>query len=71
MIVCHCNRVTDRTIRDVVRSGASSQAEVAMACRAGRSCGGCVSMIERIIDVESLSNCAATLECMPELAKAS
>ena len=46
MIVCHCNRVTDRTIRDAVRGGAGSRAEVSMVCRAGRSCGGCVGAID-------------------------
>ena len=71
MIVCHCNRVSDRTIRDVVRNGAGSRAEVAMACRAGRSCGGCVGTIDKIISIENASDCAATLDCMPALAEAS
>ena len=71
MIVCHCNRVSDRTIRAVVRDGASSRAEVAMACRAGRSCGGCVGTIDKIINIENQSDCAATFDCMPELAEAS
>jgi len=71
MIVCHCNRVTDRTIRAVVRDGASTRSEVSMACRAGRSCGGCVGTIEKIIDTEAHSECEANCGCMLELAAAS
>ncbi len=71
MIVCHCNRVSDRTIRDAVRNGAGSRAEVAMACRAGRSCEGCVDTIDKIINIESSSDCAGTFDCTPALAEAS
>ncbi len=69
MIVCHCNRVSDRAIRDAVRNGASSRSEVAMACRAGRSCGGCVGMIDKIINIENSSDCAGTFDCTPALAE--
>ena len=71
MIVCHCNRVSDGTIRDVIRNGASSRAEVTMACRAGRSCGGCVRTIDRIIDAEAHSECGANCDCVSKLAAAS
>ena len=71
MMVCHCNGVTDRAIRDVVRDGAGSRAEVALACRAGRSCGGCVSTIDKIIDAESQSDSATAFDGMPALAAAS
>ncbi len=71
MIVCHCNRVTDRTIRDAVRDGAGSRAEVSMACRAGRSCGGCAGAIETIINAEAHSECGANCDCVSKLAAAS
>ena len=52
MIVCHCRAVSDRAIREVVRSGASTCREVARACHAGRMCGGCRPTIAALIDEE-------------------
>jgi bacterioferritin-associated ferredoxin len=52
MIVCHCNGVSERAIRDVVRSGACSVRQVARACHAGRVCGGCHPAIREIIGGE-------------------
>ncbi|MDJ0848115.1 MAG: (2Fe-2S)-binding protein [Myxococcota bacterium] len=53
MIVCHCKAVCDRSIREAVRSGASSVRQVARACEAGRRCGGCQPVIREIIASES------------------
>lgn len=52
MIVCHCNAVSDRTIRRVVREGAASVAEVSRACGGGGRCGGCRMAIESILEHE-------------------
>jgi bacterioferritin-associated ferredoxin len=41
VLVCHCHRICDRTIRESIREGARSIDEVGEACRAGTSCGGC------------------------------
>ena len=41
LLVCHCHRICDRTIRESMRQGASSVAEIGAACRAGTGCGGC------------------------------
>ena len=41
MLVCHCHRICDRTIRESIRQGARSIDEVGVACRAGTGCGGC------------------------------
>ncbi|HEX3902661.1 MAG TPA: (2Fe-2S)-binding protein [Polyangia bacterium] len=41
MLVCHCHRICDRTIRESIREGARSIDEVGDACRAGTGCGGC------------------------------
>lgn len=49
MLVCQCNGVSDRTIRRVVRKGASTSVDVGYACGAGACCGGCVPLIEKII----------------------
>ena len=52
MIICQCNGVSDRTIRKLVRDGASNRNDVVRACMAGRACGGCVPAIDQIIEAE-------------------
>ena len=52
MIICQCNGVSDRTIRKLVRDGASNRNDVVRACMAGRACGGCVPAIDHIIEAE-------------------
>jgi nitrite reductase (NADH) large subunit len=52
MIICQCNGITDRTIRKVVRDGASNRNEVIRSCTAGTACGGCVPAIDQIIEAE-------------------
>jgi NAD(P)H-nitrite reductase large subunit len=42
-------QVCDRTIRECIRLGARSVAEVGNACRAGTGCGGCQPTIEEIV----------------------
>jgi len=53
LIVCHCQGVSDRAIREVVREGATSVRQVGRACRAGRMCGGCLPVIAEIIASET------------------
>ena len=53
MLVCQCNGVSDRAIRRVVRSGASSVRQVARGCGAGASCGDCALAIRKIIRAEA------------------
>jgi bacterioferritin-associated ferredoxin len=53
MIVCHCKALSDRAIRDVIRRGAHSPREVAIACQAGRRCGGCVPIVRELIATET------------------
>ncbi len=52
MIVCQCRGITDRAIRRAVRDGASNRNDVVRICEAGKYCGGCVSAIDEIIEVE-------------------
>ena len=63
MLVCHCLRVFDRTIRQCVRDGAATQPAVTAACGAGSRCGGCRSsiaaIVEREIDDDSTKECVA------------
>ena len=53
MIVCHCQGVSDRSIRQAVREGARSVRQVSRVCRAGRMCGGCRPVICELIAAES------------------
>ncbi len=52
MLVCHCNGVSDRTVRRTVREGALTVGEVGLACGAGTCCQGCSEMIGEIIQLE-------------------
>lgn len=47
MIVCLCRDVSDRKLREAVRSGESVEA-VLRATGAGSDCGCCVEALERI-----------------------
>jgi len=52
LLVCHCSLVSDREIRESIRSGAESVEALAAACGAGACCGGCTPMLERLIRLE-------------------
>ena len=52
MLICHCNGVSDRTVRRVVREGARTVSEVGSACGAGTCCRGCSGSIGKIIRAE-------------------
>jgi len=52
VIVCHCNGISDREIREAVREGARSCGQVARACNAGHQCGGCRPAIRELITRE-------------------
>ena len=49
MLVCHCNRICDRTICESIREGARSVDEVGRACGAGTGCGGCRPRIRTLL----------------------
>jgi bacterioferritin-associated ferredoxin len=53
MLVCHCNGVSDKTVRRAVRQGAQTVAEVGRACGAGTCCQGCGPTLGRIIQHEA------------------
>jgi len=62
MIVCHCRGLSDRKIREVIRRGAHSPREVAIACHAGRYCGGCIPLVRELIASETCPSAADCLE---------
>lgn len=61
VLVCHCRRVNDRTIRAVARAGARSCDDVGAACGAGTGCGGCRPAIEGLIVSERAAEGGASL----------
>lgn len=50
MVVCHCERVNDRTINQLIADAALTIDDVIAGCGAGGRCGGCRSSIERLLD---------------------
>ena len=52
VVVCSCNNVTAGTVRQAVANGASSMGEVKMCTKAGATCGSCIPLVSKIIDVE-------------------
>jgi bacterioferritin-associated ferredoxin len=58
MYVCHCRVVNDRRIRDTIDAGARTPGQVARACGAGATCGGCVPLIRRLLADEADRRCA-------------
>ena len=49
MLVCHCRKVCDRTIRECIDRGARSVEDVGQACQAGTACGGCLPTINALV----------------------
>ena len=55
MLVCHCNVVSDREIREAVMDGATDPAGVTLSCGAGGGCQGCVPLIEQLIEEAAMA----------------
>jgi bacterioferritin-associated ferredoxin len=49
MIVCLCKGVNDRRIREEIRAGARSVAEIRQSCSAGSDCGACITQIRQLL----------------------
>lgn len=60
MLICHCNGVSDRAIRNAVRGGAQTPADVARSCGAGTGCGGCLSAVRDLIHTEAAHRAEAS-----------
>jgi bacterioferritin-associated ferredoxin len=50
MIVCHCQRVTERRVAKAVKAGCSSLSDLGRQTGAGRGCGGCVPSLKALIE---------------------
>lgn len=56
MYICLCNGVTDRTVRDAVRSGVDSLSELTAKTGCGACCGSCLPLAQEIMEGESHSS---------------
>jgi len=50
MLVCHCHRVSDRAVAQVVESGACRVGQVVRATKAGTDCGGCLQGLREVCE---------------------
>ncbi len=49
MVVCLCQGVSEKQVREAIANGATSRKKVTRACGAGAGCGGCHESIRDII----------------------
>jgi bacterioferritin-associated ferredoxin len=50
MYICVCNAITEREVRDCVRSGCCSMDELSAALGVGTCCGRCRPVAKEILD---------------------
>lgn len=55
-LVCLCNMVTEKEIRNALAKGAKSTSDIQKLTRAGTSCGRCLAWIDSIVDEYLSSN---------------
>jgi bacterioferritin-associated ferredoxin len=63
VLVCHCHRVSDTAVSQLLEAGASRVGHVVRSTRAGTSCGGCLPELRRMCQ-EAVE--ARTCEAHPE-----
>ena len=71
MIVCLCRAVSDRTIRALVKDGATTVEAIGQKCGAGTGCGGCRRQIAALIASELQGTAVAQVAAPAEGAAAS
>jgi bacterioferritin-associated ferredoxin len=49
VMVCHCEAVNDVAIRTEIAAGAMDADDLAARCGAGARCGGCRTVVERLL----------------------
>ena len=49
MLVCLCQGVSDKEVRQAIARGATTRKQVTRACGAGAGCGGCHESIQELI----------------------
>jgi bacterioferritin-associated ferredoxin len=70
VILCLCEAVSDRVIREAVRDGADSVRAIACRTRAGTGCGACACDVRRVMRETRAALAAETqFEALPLAAK--
>ena len=70
MIVCLCEAMSERRLRQAVRDGACSRYELSQTTGAGRSCGSCRCNLKRIVSTElSRMDAESDVDALPMVAK--
>ena len=59
MIVCSCRRVSDHSVCDAIRQGASDVPSLGGTCGAGSRCGGCVPALLDLLASAGMAGQAA------------
>ena len=67
MIVCHCNGISDRTLRRSIRSGVTTLSGLRQICGAGSCCGSCTPALRNLLQKEASRE--AREESTPERAQ--
>ena len=49
MVVCLCQGVSEKQVREAIANGATTRKKITRACGAGAGCGGCHESIRDII----------------------
>lgn len=49
MIICHCEQVSDRTIKHAIAAGAQTIDQITATCGAASNCGGCAEALEALL----------------------
>ena len=57
MLVCHCHRVNDARIDQVLSAGADGVRGVVRATRAGTGCGGCLPALRELCATRAAHVC--------------
>lgn len=50
MIICVCKGISDGTIKNLVKAGATSLRQIMATCHAGKDCGSCVCKVKEILE---------------------
>jgi bacterioferritin-associated ferredoxin len=61
MLICHCQGVSEREVESAIVSGACTHPAIARACGAGSMCGGCLPLIEELLDAYAPTSAAPHL----------
>lgn len=63
MLVCHCHRVSDAAVAELLDAGASRVAHLVRGTQAGTGCGGCLPELRRMCQQAAMSR---TCQAHPE-----